>query len=206
MTFFSSQDQLAASNEQINIFKQRNSELESDMETCRTREAEFLLFTQQLTDKNVRLQSEFTAMETKVQQLSCEQTLLKRAAKEYETKTRMLQEQLDNEREKFSEEKGALVGQLEEKTTDSDRFRQEVVDQKGENVVIKRKLELSLREVTRELHQCRKKLENYEHSATENSSSSSSSSTSNIAERLNENSVQEQVKVRESRFKSIGSL
>lgn len=39
------------------------------MESCRIREAELLLFTQQLTDKNVRLQSEFTSMETKVNQI-----------------------------------------------------------------------------------------------------------------------------------------
>lgn len=64
--FCSEQDQLAACNEQISLLKQRNTELESDMESCRVKEAELLLFTQQLTDKNVRLQSEFTAMETKV--------------------------------------------------------------------------------------------------------------------------------------------
>lgn len=50
----------------MQLTKQRNCELESDMEACRVREAELLLFTQQLTDKNVRLQSEFTSMETKV--------------------------------------------------------------------------------------------------------------------------------------------
>lgn len=60
------QDQLTACNEQMQLTKQRNSELESDMEACRMREAELLLFTQQLTEKNVRLQSEFTSMETKV--------------------------------------------------------------------------------------------------------------------------------------------
>lgn len=66
MVCCSEQDQLQASNDQINLLKQRNSELESDMEGCRVREKELLLFTQQLTDKNVRLQSEFTALETKV--------------------------------------------------------------------------------------------------------------------------------------------
>lgn len=50
----------------MDLLKQRNQELESDMESCRAREAELLLFTQQLTDKNVRLQSEFTALETRV--------------------------------------------------------------------------------------------------------------------------------------------
>lgn len=66
MVCYSEQEQLQASNERINLLKQRNVELESDMESCRVREAELLLFTQQLTDKNVRLQSEFTTMETKV--------------------------------------------------------------------------------------------------------------------------------------------
>lgn len=50
----------------MQLMKQRNTELESDMDACRVREAELLLFTQQLTEKNVRLQSEFTSMETKV--------------------------------------------------------------------------------------------------------------------------------------------
>lgn len=71
--------------------------------------------------------------------------MLKRTIKEHETKLTMLQEQLDSEREKFLEEKQTMVKQLEEKTCDADKFRQEVVDQKGENIVIKRKLELSLR-------------------------------------------------------------
>jgi regulator of replication initiation timing len=60
------QDQNRACNDQIHLLKQRNAELEGDIIACRDREAELLLFTQQLTDKNVRLQSEFTALETKV--------------------------------------------------------------------------------------------------------------------------------------------
>lgn len=66
MNIFSEQEQLTACNEQVFLLKSRNVELESDMELCREREAEMLLFTQQLTDKNVRLQSEFTSMDTKV--------------------------------------------------------------------------------------------------------------------------------------------
>lgn len=43
-----------------------NFELVQDMESCRKREADMLEFTQKLTAKNVRLQSEFTAVEAKV--------------------------------------------------------------------------------------------------------------------------------------------
>jgi hypothetical protein len=46
-----------------------NAELQQDMAACREREAELLDFTQKLTEKNVRLQSEFSAVEAKVMSL-----------------------------------------------------------------------------------------------------------------------------------------
>lgn len=46
--------------------RQSNTELLQDTERCRKREADMLEFTQKLTAKNVRLQSEFTAVEAKV--------------------------------------------------------------------------------------------------------------------------------------------
>lgn len=152
------------------------------MEACRVREAEMLLFTQQLTDKNVRLQSEFSAIETKVQQLTCEQNLLKRSAKKYETHSDMLNEQLEKERSLRQEENQVLARHLAEKTKLSEQLTQQLEDQKGENLVIKRKLELSVKEVTRELQHCRKKIENYEKTENSTNSRSSSSSSLNVTE------------------------
>jgi hypothetical protein len=43
-----------------------NAELQQDMAACREREAELLDYTQKLTEKNVRLQLEFSATEAKV--------------------------------------------------------------------------------------------------------------------------------------------
>lgn len=164
------QEQLTACNEQIALLKNRNTELESDMESCREREAELLLFTQQLTDKNVRLQSEFTAMETKVQQLSCEQTILRRATKEQETKVGILSKQLSEVETKRADEVLELTRQLTDKIKSNENLTQEVAFQKGENQVIKRKLESSLKEVSKELQHCRKKLEHYEKSTSSDSS------------------------------------
>ncbi|XP_017776974.1 PREDICTED: coiled-coil domain-containing protein 186 [Nicrophorus vespilloides] len=189
------QEQLLAANEQIFILRQRNSDLLADIESCRHHEAELLSFTHQLTDKNVRLQSEFTAMETKVQQLTCEQAVLKRSAKEHETKASLLSTQLLEFRNKSSEEIARLTYDLSEAVKLSEKLKQDVADQKGENTVIKRKLELSLREVNKELTQCRKKLEQYENVGT--ASSSSSSTSLNTVER-NDNSPtpsNDQVKV-----------
>lgn len=187
------EEQLLACREQMALLKNRNSELECDMESCREREAELLLFTQQLTDKNVRLQSEFTAMETKVQQLTCEQTLLRRATKEQETKVGILSKQLMAEQNKYVEEIAELKSKLAEKTTVNDSLTQEISYQKGENSVIKRKLDLSLKEVNKELQQCRKKIEQYE--TLSNSSNSSSTSLNTMESHLPPDSIGEQVKV-----------
>ncbi|CAH1186630.1 unnamed protein product [Phyllotreta striolata] len=166
------QDQLAASNEQMALLKQRNAELESDMETCRSREAELLLFTQQLTEKNVRLQSEFTSMETRVQQLSCEQTLLKRQIKEQENRANLLSTKLNEERQKYKEETEDLDKKLKETSKLCKEFKQETIDRKSENALIKRKFDLSLREVNKELQHCHKKLESLDKSSTNSSNSS----------------------------------
>lgn len=115
------------------------------MESCRIHEAELLSFTHQLTDKNVRLQSEFTAMETRVQQLTCEQAVLKRAAKEQETKAALASSQLMEMKTRKNDESDKVMKHLEEKTALCERLAQEVADQKGEYNVMKRKLELSLR-------------------------------------------------------------
>lgn len=65
--------------------------------------------------------------------------------KEKETKTNLVSSQLAEERTKFHSENEVLNKSLAEKSKCCDILRQELADQKGENTVIKRKLELSLR-------------------------------------------------------------
>ncbi|KAF7281692.1 coiled-coil domain-containing protein 186-like [Rhynchophorus ferrugineus] len=188
------QDQLTVANEQMDLLKQRNQELESDMESCRIREAELLLFTQQLTDKNVRLQSEFTTMETKVQQLTCEQTLHKRQIKELETKVALLSATLAEDRAKLTNDNDTLRRSIEETEKKLQTSQQEVSDQKGENLVMKRKFDLSLREVNKELQHCRKRLEQYENNDSSSNTSNSSSSL-NVNGQSYSSSDTEQVKI-----------
>lgn len=80
-----------------------------------------------------------------VQQLTCEQTLLKRQIKEQETKVTMLSAKLSEEKAKYTEEVEKLAKELSEKTKLCDQYKQEAVDQKGENALAKRKFEMSLR-------------------------------------------------------------
>lgn len=80
-----------------------------------------------------------------VQQLTCEQTLLKRNSKEHETRSKLLSVQLEQERSLRQEESQVLARHLAEKTKLCEQLSQQLEDQRGENIVIKRKLELSIR-------------------------------------------------------------
>lgn len=153
-------------------------ELVTDMEYCQSRESELLGFTQQLTDKNVQLLSEFSAFETKIHQLTCESTTLKRQLKEQETKTVQLSHQLEKERMLFSVDNSELSDKLKQTRNQLDEALQQIEDLKEETVVAGRKNDLRLREMTKELEQCRKKIEQYELN-TFNSNLSSSKSSSN---------------------------
>jgi hypothetical protein len=66
MLLQSEQEKLGASQGEVEHLRLCNAELQQDMTACREREAELLDFTQKLTEKNVRLQSEFSAIEAKV--------------------------------------------------------------------------------------------------------------------------------------------
>lgn len=65
--------------------------------------------------------------------------------KEQETKATMLSAKLSEERLKYTEEMENLTKNLLEKTRLCDQYKQEVIDQKGENSLAKRKYEMSLR-------------------------------------------------------------
>lgn len=58
-------EQLATANEEIDRLQSLNTELESELLTCRQKEAELLAFTQKLTDKNVQIQSQLSSLQSK---------------------------------------------------------------------------------------------------------------------------------------------
>lgn len=77
--------------------------------------------------------------------MACEQTVLKRQLKEQETRATLLSSTLDEERAKFSTENESLKTTLEETLKKLEIALRDVADQQGENLVMKRKFDLSLR-------------------------------------------------------------
>ncbi|XP_033215056.1 coiled-coil domain-containing protein 186 isoform X2 [Belonocnema kinseyi] len=157
------QEQCLASTEaEVERLRQTNQELQMDMDSCRQRESHMLDFTQKLTDKNVRLQSEFTAIEAKNQRLEHEQGPLHERIAELVAKVKSLEENLVLEKKKRIEDCEILAKHVAEQTQLIQNLTQKLEDSEGENAVLKRKHQLSLKEMTRELQHCRKRLEAFE--------------------------------------------
>nr|CAD7199273.1 unnamed protein product [Timema douglasi]CAD7410105.1 unnamed protein product [Timema poppensis] len=162
-------EKLLASQSEVERLRLSNADLQQDMAGCREREAELLDFTQKLTDKNVRLQSEFSATEAKAQQLELELIPLQRQITELESRLAALTTSLQQERQQRQGESQLLARHLAEKSQRADDLAQQLEDQQGENQVLKRKQAAALKELTRELQQTRKRLEAYEASSCTNS-------------------------------------
>ncbi|XP_043665441.1 coiled-coil domain-containing protein 186-like isoform X1 [Vespula pensylvanica] len=158
-----------------------NNELESDMHACRLREAAMLDFTQKLTDKNVSLQSEFTALETKTKQLEEEQGPLRDQVNELKNKIKLLEDNVIFEQKRRLEECEILAKHVAEQTQLVQNLTQKLEDSQGENVVLKRKQQRNMKEIMRELQQCRKKLEAFQLSSPSNSMNVASRTGSNTS-------------------------
>ncbi|KOC71021.1 Uncharacterized protein C10orf118 [Habropoda laboriosa] len=172
---------LASTETEIKHLRSANEELQADMSACRQKEAEMLDFTQKLTDKNVRLQSEFTGIEAKVKQLEQEHGPLHERISELTDKIKTLEESLAQERKMRSEECDVLTRRLAEQTQEVQSLVQQLEDSQGENAVLKRKQQISMKEMTRELQQCRRKLEAFETSSPYNSLVVGSRTGSNLS-------------------------
>ncbi|KYN10664.1 hypothetical protein ALC57_17271 [Trachymyrmex cornetzi] len=158
-----------------------NEELQSDMQACRQKEADMLDFTQKLTDTNVRLQSEFIAIQTKANYLESEQGPLRERINELISRVKTLEEDLMQERKKRREECEILAKHVAEQTKLAQNLAQKLEDSQGENTLLKRKHQTSIKELTRELQQCHKKLEIFETTSPSNSLDIASRTGSNTS-------------------------
>ncbi|XP_066582391.1 coiled-coil domain-containing protein 186-like isoform X2 [Prorops nasuta] len=170
---------LLSSEVEVQNLRQCSEEMQSDMESCRQREAHMLDFTQKLTDKNVRLQSEFSAIEAKVKELESDQGPLRTKIHEMSVKIKTLEENLIMEKKKRIEECETLSHKLSEQALLAQSLSEKLEDSQGENAVLRRKQQTSLKEMTRELQQCRRKLEILETASSSNALANASRVNSN---------------------------
>ncbi|XP_046386886.1 coiled-coil domain-containing protein 186-like isoform X2 [Ischnura elegans] len=153
------QERVLAVQGEVERLRQSNAELQQEMAACREREAELLAFTQRLTDKNVWLQSEFSATEAKAQQLESEQEPLRKQLSELEQELKNVKKSLEAEHQEREEESKLLARHLAEKTKRVEQLERDLEDAKGDLNVLRRRQAMTVKELTKELQQCHRRLE-----------------------------------------------
>ena len=156
-----------------------NAELCDNMDEKAKKESELLDFTQKLTEKNVELNSNLTFIESRANILETEHSRLTGQVSELQAMNGQLKIELESETKNRKCETETLAKKLAESMKTVESFRQKVTDANNEVSVLKRKNASSLRELTKELKECQRKLESSHHLRVASPLSASSRASSN---------------------------
>ncbi|KAK9887696.1 hypothetical protein WA026_000017 [Henosepilachna vigintioctopunctata] len=158
MPMINAGEQLKSLNIHLRLLKSKNADLEIDIEACRDREAEALLFTQQVTDMAMKLQSDYNILKKKIEELKGEQMSMKNVNAEYESHCDNLIKQLTeekqnslNEKIEHNEEIRSLKKELSALNVENLQLKQQVHDWQEEIHIIKRKYKLAMREMQKQM-------------------------------------------------------
>lgn len=155
-------EQLASATQENERLQTTNNELESDLLTCRQKEAELLAFTQKLTDKNVQIQSQLSALQSKTQLLELEHGELKSELENIKAQRNKIKADLTKENEMQNAQIEELTRQLAEKIEEMKQLTTKASDLENEIQVLKKKHNNSLKDISREMQKLRKRLELHE--------------------------------------------
>lgn len=155
-------EQLASATQENERLQTTNNELESDLLTCRQKEAELLAFTQKLTDKNVQIQSQLSALQSKTQLLELEHGELKSELENIKAQRNKIKADLTKENEMQNAQIEELTRQLAEKSEEMKQLTTKASDLENEIQVLKKKHNNSLKDISREMQKLRKRLELHE--------------------------------------------
>ncbi|XP_062270053.1 coiled-coil domain-containing protein 186 isoform X1 [Platichthys flesus] len=148
--------------EEVESLTSQMTDLQRDVQGSREREAELLGFTEKLSSKNAQLQSESNALQCQLDQLTSSFTELQAQLEEtrrlLDDKSRQLKQEeslRQQEVQGLQEERTALQTEVSRLQTRVDELRDELVTQK-------RKQAASIKDLTKQLTQARKRMEQVE--------------------------------------------
>lgn len=163
---------------EVSEIKISNKDLCIEMEACRKREAEKLELTEKLSAKNAELQSESSNLNDKVMALSIEVQSLKMDLQSKESSLDEISQKLSDETRRMQQEITELEKKLADKSKKVDELSTKIADEKDEIKTLKRKHVNSIKDLTRQLQQTRRKLETYEANGDKDSTSIGSRTSS----------------------------
>lgn len=172
------QQEITALREEVDSLTNQMSDLHRDVQGSREREAELLGFTEKLSSKNAQLQSESNTLQAQLDQLTGAHSELKSLQEEtsrlLDDKSRHLkQEEILRQQEvqALEEERSALQKEVSQLQTRVEELRDELLTQK-------RKQAANIKDLTKQLTQARKRLEQVENGGCDRDASSMGSRSS----------------------------
>lgn len=170
---------------EISELKICNKDLQIDMEACRKREADKLDLTNKLSAKNAELQSENSILHNKTMSQAEEIEKLTVDVQTLEIDFRDVSGRLKKEESMRQEETTTLREKLEEKSKAVEELSAKVEDGRDEIRTLKRKHVNNVKDLTRQLQQAKKKLENLETNGDTQKDSTSMGSRTSSSNSLN---------------------
>ncbi|XP_008569251.1 PREDICTED: uncharacterized protein C10orf118 homolog [Galeopterus variegatus] len=179
------QEQLQRGKQEIENLKEEveslNSliyDLQKDIEGSRKRESELLLFTEKLTSKNAQLQSESNSLQSQFDKLFCSESQLQSQCEQMKQANVNLESRLAKEEELRKEEVQTLQAELTCRQTEVKALSTQVDELKDELVTQRRKHASSVKDLTKQLQQARRKLDQVDNGSYDKEVSSMGSRSS----------------------------
>ncbi|XP_077992275.1 coiled-coil domain-containing protein 186-like isoform X2 [Glandiceps talaboti] len=146
--------------QELQTLQVNNTELENDIASQNRKQSELLQFTEKITAKNAGLNSENTSYANKVENLTKETNQLTEMCNELKKTNSTLSAELEEERDMRHQENELLTKKLEEKTKALEVLTVQLDDKMDEVKTLKRKHAANIKDLSRQLQQATKKLEN----------------------------------------------
>ncbi|XP_016106975.1 coiled-coil domain-containing protein 186-like [Sinocyclocheilus grahami] len=164
--------EIASLREEVENLNSQITDLQRDIEGSRTREAELLGFTEKLTSKNAQLQSESNSLQAQVDRLNSSSRELHSKLEETERSLSEMTDRLKKEEQQRQEEVLALQTERTTLQTETSQLKTRVEELRDELVTQKRKQAANIKDLTKQLTQARKKLEQVENGGCDREGSS----------------------------------
>ncbi|XP_044880580.1 coiled-coil domain-containing protein 186 isoform X2 [Mauremys mutica] len=164
--------------EELDSLNSLITDLQKDIEGSRKRESELLVFTEKLTSKNAQLQSETNFLQTQLDKLTYSERELQSQLEHVRQTKDDLANKLQKEEELRKHEVQTLQTELASQQKEQTALNTQVDELKDELVTQKRKHVANLKDLTKQLQQARRKLDQIENGGCDKEVSSMGSRSS----------------------------
>ncbi|XP_078269592.1 coiled-coil domain-containing protein 186 isoform X3 [Rhinoraja longicauda] len=179
------QEQLEGNEQEIQTLKEEVdnlnaliTDLQEDIEGSRKKESELLVFTEKLTSKNAQLQSENNTLQAQLDKLSIRERHLSGQLEELGQTNTDLVNRLQKEQQLRQEDMNTLQNEVITEQKDVSRLTLQVEELKDELATQKRKKATNIKDLTKQLQQVRRRLEQMENGNCDSKEASSMGSRS----------------------------